>query len=298
MTEKLIHKGMVGEMKDFVHSVKFKILVGILALLFGLMLYAATTGGKQSFVASLMGTVFSPVQKVSSSISNKVSSSLDKFINADEYYDQNQKLRQQLNEQYNQMVDYDKIKEENEHYKEIFGLKDKYPSDKFSPPCRIIGRTTNDIYQSFFIDKGSSDGISLRDPVITGDGLIGIVSEVESTYSKVTTVLSPEYPIGVYCSRTKETGIIEGNYDLAKDGVTRMKMINRDSDIKPGDIIVTSGYSGLVPKDRIIGIVSEVSTDKTGLSINATIKPVANIASITNVFVITEFEGQGVGFNE
>ncbi|MFA5658070.1 MAG: rod shape-determining protein MreC [Oscillospiraceae bacterium] len=283
-------------MKDFLHSFKFKILVGLFAVIFGIMIYAATTGGKDSAVASFFGAVFSPFQKLSTSISQKVSSGIDKFVNADNYYEENQKLKEQLGEMYNQMVDYENIKEENQYYEEILELKEEYSDLKFSPPCKVIGRTTNDIYQSFFIDKGSRDGVSLHDPVITKDGIVGIVDDVELTFSRVTTILSSEYPIGAYCVRTKETGIVEGSFDYAELGFSRMKFINRESEMKTGDIIVSSGHSGLIPKDMIIGIVSELVPDSSGLSLIAQIKPIVELESLTNVFVIIEFEGQGEGY--
>jgi len=289
IAEEVIHT------KDFIHSLKFKILVGILALLFGIMLYTATA---DSAVSSFLGLVFSPVQKLSSSISNKVSTSLDMLTNASKYYKENKELRKQLDELYIQMVDYSTIKDENEQYEKILGLKEEFPDYKFSPPCRVIGRTTNDIYQSFFIDKGSKDGVSLHDPVVTDAGFVGIISDVQMTYSKVTTVLSPEFPMGVYCIRTKETAVLEGTYDIANDGLCQIKFINRDSDITAGDIIVTSGHSGLVPKGRVVGTIEDVSIDKSGLSLNATVKPIVDITDVKNVFVITEFEGQGVEFNE
>ena len=79
IAEEVIHT------KDFIHSLKFKILVGILALLFGIMLYTATAGGNDSAVSSFLGLVFSPVQKLSSSISNKVSTSLDMLTNRNNF---------------------------------------------------------------------------------------------------------------------------------------------------------------------------------------------------------------------
>ena len=196
---------------------------------------------------------------------------------------------------YSKMIDYESVKEENKQYEEILGLKEEFPDLKFSPPCNVIARTQNDIYESFTIDKGSRDGIKIHDPVITKSGLVGIISEVELTYSKVTTILSPEYPIGVYCVETKEPGYIQGTYDIAKDGLCSMKGISLDSSIKIGDIIVTSGNSELAPKERMIGTISEVTTDKGGLTLNAKIKPIVDISQVKNVFVITAFEGQGQG---
>ena len=285
-------------MKDFVHSMKFKILCGILALLIGIMIYAATTSGGQSAMSSFLGAIVSPFQKFSNAISSKVSTTIDTLVNADKYNKENKELKKKMDELYLQMVDYEDVKEENDHYKEILELKKKYPDFKFSPPCKVIGRTTNDMYQSFTIDKGSRDGIKLNDPVITGDGLVGIVSKVDLTYSTVTTILSPKYNPGLISIKSKDTGSLEGNYDCAVDGYTRMRYINRDSKIEVGEVIVTSGHNGLVPKDRIIGTVEKIEMDKGGLSLNATIKPIVKIDEVTNVFVITEFDGQGKGYND
>ena len=283
-------------MKDFIHSLNFKILAGILAFLLGIMIYSATTNGGPSFVSSFVGIIVSLVQKLSTSISNKVSNTLDMFLNEEDYYNENKELKKKLDELYIQMVDYENVKEENSQLKEVLGLKENYPDYQFSPPCKIIGWATNDVYLSFFIDKGSRDGISLYDPVITGDGFVGIVSEVEMTFSQITTTLSSKFPLGVYCVNSKDTGVIEGDYNHAKNGYIKMKYINRDSQIKAGDIIVTSGYGGFVPKDRIVGTVEKVEMDKGGLSLNATIKPIVEIKDLINVFVITEFEGQGEGY--
>ncbi len=285
-------------MKDFLQSLKFKILVGILALLLGIMAYAASTEGGKSFISSAIGVIVSPFQEISTAISNKVSSTLDMLANADEYYEENQKLKKKLDELYADMVDYEKIKDDNEHYKEILELKEDYPDYKFSSPCSIIGWDANDLYKSFTINKGSRDGVEINDPVITGEGIVGIISDVQLTYSKVTTVLSPQYPMGVISSKTKEPGYIEGNYDFANDGFVRMKILNRDTKIVKEDIIVTSGHSGLVPADRIVGIVEKVELDKTGLVSEAWVKPIVDFDNIKNVFVITEFEGQGEGYVE
>lgn len=77
-----------------------------------------------------------------------------------------------------------------------------------------------------------------------------------------------------------------------------MKYIDRSSDIKEGDVIVTSGNSGLFPVDRVIGVVEEVAVEESGLSLFATIRPVVDIDSITNVFVIMDFNGQGEGYED
>ncbi|MEG0615244.1 MAG: rod shape-determining protein MreC [Oscillospiraceae bacterium] len=284
-------------MKEFFHSVKFKIILGIIALLIGVMLYAGTRLINDPGM-SFFGAIFSPIQEFSANISSKVTSSLDTFINAKKYHEENEQLKKQLGELYNEVVDYDKIKSENEQLRQVIGLKKEFPDYVFSPPCSIIAKTTNDRYGSFVIDKGLNDDISPYDPVITAEGLVGVVTKVSATSARVQTILSPDTPVGAYCVRTKDTGVVSGDVELAQDGLCLMKYIDRQSTIKAGDIIVSSGNGGLFPVGRIIGTVKEIKSDDSGLSKNAVIAPVVDIDSVTSVFVITDFNGQGEGYAE
>ena len=282
-------------MKDFFYSKTFKVIICILALLVGVMIYTVKNGTDEH---SVFHKIFSPVEEFSTNISSRVEQTLDTLTNARKYYEDNQKLKAQLDELYTQIVDYEEIKQENDELRKVIGLKEDYPDYEFSPPCAVISKTTNDPFGSFIIDKGSLDGIEVYDPVITEAGLVGIVTKVSSTYSRVTTILSPEVPVGAYCIRNNTTGIIEGDAELAADGLCYMKYIDRDSDIRSGDIIVTSGNSGLFPKGRIVGIIKEVTVDESGLSLTATINPLADVKEVTSVFVITSFNGQGEGYED
>ena len=280
-------------MKDFFKSVRFKIIAGLLAVLLGIMVYSAVSGGSDSLISSAVGAVLSPVQKLSQIIYVKVTETMDMLANASDYYKENQKLKREVSELENRMADYLNTVEENERLREMLELKEKNKDISLSEPCSVIGRTANDITGSFFIDKGSADGISVDDPVITPSGLIGFVFETQLTYSKVRTVLSPKISLGVFCAETGDTGILEGNYSLASDELFTMKFINSESQIKPGNLIITSGYSGIVPKGLLAGTVEGGYPDESGLSLTAVVRPVVPPSSLTSVFVITDFTGKG-----
>ena len=284
-------------MRDFFYSKKFKVIICVLALLVGITLYTVKESSSDPG-NSVIAKVFAPVQKLATSIKNGVEESLSVITNAKQYYEDNKQLRAQLDELYVQIVDYEKLKNENEQLRKVIGLKEDFPDYEFSPPCQIISKTANDPFGSFIIDKGTTDGISVYDPVITDTGLVGIVTKASTTYSRVTTIFSPDVPVGAYCIRNDTTGIVECDAELAAKGICRMKYIEKDSDLKKGDIIVTSGNSGLFPKDRVIGIVEEIYIEDSGLSKTAVIKPVADIKNIQSVFVITSFNGQGENYEE
>ncbi len=283
-------------MKEFFSSKKFIVIACIAAFLIGIMIYAAVSSSNG--ISSAIGTVFSPVQKFSNSISDKVTEWLDMLINARDYYDENQRLKAEIAELYAQISDYTEVSQENDHLREMINLVKSSDGLELSEPCTVIGRTANDIYGSFFINKGKKDGIEYYDPVVTASGLVGFVTEVEYTYSCVTTVLSNEISLGVYCVRTGETGVIEGSYELALDGRVRMVYIPLECEMGSGDVVITSGYSGTVPRGLVVGTIGDTEIAKNGLSRTGLITPTVDPADLKTVFVITDFDGKGSGYDD
>lgn len=284
-------------MKEFFHSVKFKILIGIAALLLGLMTYVAVSGGFASVPEKIINTITYPFVTAANAISDGVGGFIDKLVNADSYKLQNDELRAQLSEMYKTTVDYEELKEENQLLREMLGLKEDNESFVFSEPCDIVARNANDIYGGFTINRGSDDGISLYDPIITPIGLIGRVSEIAPNYSKVTTVLSPQVSVGVFSMRSKVTGVIENDLTSAENGLCLMSNILKDADIRVGDVVATSGGSGLFPKGVIVGVVKEVYDDPNGLSKHALIEPTENCFDAVTVFAVVDFDGKGLSFD-
>lgn len=283
-------------MKDFFKSKKFKVILCIAAFSIGIMLYAALSSS--TAISSGLGAILSPIQRASESISSWVRERIDMLINAGDYYEENQRLRDEINELNSQMVDYLETKQENEHLREMVGLAQSSPGIEFSEPCTVIGRTANDIFGSFFIDKGTKDGVSINDPVVTKDGLVGFITEAEYTYSRVTPITSNELSIGVYCVRTGETGVTQGSFELAEEGILSMIYVPLDCEMSEGDIIVTSGYSGLVPKGLVVGKIGETEIAPNGLSRIAEVTPSCDAAELKTVYVIVDFDGKGSGYEQ
>ena len=279
-------------MKDFFHSVKFKIIVCIFALVFGFMIYAAIEGGNVIFPQSIMETITQPLSNTATSISDWVESTLDTFVNAQKYRNENIMLREKLNEMYEQIRDKEKIDEENSKLREMLDIEQRNPDYEWSAPCSVIARNANDIYGGFTINKGSNDGIELHDPVFTTIGLVGVVTEISPNYSVVTTILSTDVTVGAITSESDTVGIIENDVKYSADGCCLMSYINKNSHISVGEVVLTSGGS-VFPSELTIGTIKEIYNDSNGLTLHAVIEPTENVFNVTDVFVITSFEGQG-----
>ena len=94
------------------------------------------------------------------------------------------------------------------------------------------------------LDKGSNHGVELGDLVTTVDGMAGYVSELYSNTCEITTVIDVEMQCGALITRTRETAIAEGDYDLMADGNLRLSYLTEDTSVVIGDTVETSGRGG------------------------------------------------------
>ena len=87
-------------------------------------------------------------------------------------------------------------------------------------------------------------------------------------------------------------GIVEGSIASSQKGQTRLIHIDKNNKFKVGDLIITSGTSGLFPKDYSIGRIKSIDLDSNGLSDCAVIEPCADVTRLSSVYVITDFTGK------
>ncbi len=278
-------------MRFFFRSKQFKIILTVLITLIAVSVIFSIIGSAMAPQSNIIGTVTAPLRSAITGISNGVSDFFDALSGGNEAMLQNAELESQLSELREQLADYEKITKENEFYKNYLEIKDQNPDFKFSP-ATLISRDTSDPYKGFVINKGSSDGVSAHDPVITDAGLVGFVSEVGLTTSKVVTILSPDLTLGALDNRTNDSGTITGSLELNENGFTKFKNLSRSCSVAVGDYVITSG-EGVFPKGVLIGTIESISNDKYNTSLFASVKPFVDFDNLRDVMVITDFEGQG-----
>ncbi|MBQ5321038.1 MAG: rod shape-determining protein MreC [Oscillospiraceae bacterium] len=275
-------------MRKFFSSITFKIVLAIAVVLAGLMVYSAANPGETSFIEKMLTVVAAPFQGIASSISSSVSTFWTNITSPHRIAKENEELKAEIADLKNQMVDFENYKNENERMKELLQIKEENPNLTLVS-ADIIGRDTDDYGTSFTIDKGSFSGVSLRDAVITPAGMVGVVTEVFPTSARVTTVLSTDLQIGARILRTRDTGVCGGVTSWALNSTMKLSYISRDSKVAAGDLVVTSGASGLYPEDLILGTVREVLSEPNGVSLYAVLETIENINDIKGVYVVTDF---------
>ena len=276
-------------MKDFFDTWKFKILVIVAVFLVGIMAYAGANGRLTAAPQELLSVVLTPLQKVTSALSGGAASVWEKYTSIDDVMDRNEQLEAENAELRQQMVDYDRIKAENDAYKALARIQDTN-SEASYVSAFVIGRDPLDEFGGFTLDQGSTDGVAVNDAIISDRGyLLGVVVEVDATSCKGMTILHPSFNAAGVISRTRENGIITGSADYAADGQCVLTNLDRTTEARKGDQVITTGLGGVFPANLLVGTVQEVVPEQSGKSSSAVILPGADPRTVKHVFIVTEY---------
>lgn len=276
-------------MKDFFDTWKFKILVIVAVFLVGIMAYAGANGRLTAAPQELLSVVLTPLQKVTSALSGGAASVWEKYTSIDDVMDRNEQLEAENAELRQQMVDYDRIKAENDAYKALARIQDTN-SEASYVSAFVIGRDPLDVFGGFTLDQGSTDGVAVNDAIISDRGyLLGVVVEVDATSCKVMTILHPSFNAAGVVSRTRENGILNGNTTYAPDGLCTLTNLERSTETRAGDQVITTGLGGVFPPDLLVGTVQDVVPEASGKSSIAVVRPGADPRTAKHVFIITAY---------
>ena len=271
-------------------SKNFKILMIAVVILLGVLVYGLNAG--TSVFSNVFGTVSAPLLTAGTNTTEGAK----EFLNLDgmskeelkalynDLSEENQKLREQL-------VDYYTLKDENASYENILSVKKAMPDLQLAAGS-VVGRDPNDVF-GFTINCGSLAGVSVGDAVITETGVVGVVEEVYAASSRVRSILSEKTQIGATDKSCKESGVVTSDIQFANSGKVKMLYLTRDTEVQPGSIITTSGAGGVFPGDLLIGRVDSVERSNADSSYYAILTPYVDVTEVTDVFVVTDFDGKG-----
>lgn len=208
-----------------------------------------------------------------------ISSVLNDLFSTSSLRNENEKLRE-INAEL--MLQVSKLREYaimGDELKGLLGLKDTSEYPLF--PATIISKSLSKVQGTFTINIGTAEGVLAGMPVITHRGLVGIIHSVSENSSILRTLQNVDLKITVKCERTREHAVMKWNGD-------DLTMINipKTFEIKPGDRIITSEISSIVPVPIPIGIAAEFGNSETGIFNEIKVVPFIDFYSTEYVFVL------------
>ena len=275
----------------FLKSSAFKMFAIIAAALLAGSVFAVASRSGSSPLTSVISVVFGPLSRLSSFVAAEFADIPISFKSSSELLKENEELQKKIDNLTDQLVDYEQLRHKNEFYQQFLNIKEEH-SDYTFAEAAIIGRDAADNMGSFTLNKGSAHGIRVNNPVIYGKYLVGVIASVTPTQCTVNTILNPKVNVSAYEVRTRDLGYVTSTVALAQDGHCHMPGLSSSTAVTAGGIVCTSGVGGIFPRDLIIGNIVDVVDGTVDISASAIIEPGMDFAEITDVFIITSFDGQ------
>ncbi len=260
------------------------IIITVLVLVF--MIFSTVSREKSPFLSNAAGVIVTPVQKVFWNIGSATTGFFSRLSELREYKDKYEQAQTEITALEEKTRELYKLENENERLRLLLGLKNE-AKNFVSVGAEVIAKDPGNWYNTFIIDKGTGDGISKNDAVMTDKGLVGYIYEVGSTWAKVMTIIDSGSSLGATVERTNDRAIVEGELELMEKGECRMSYISKDASVVVGDYVETSGLGGIYPKGLLIGKIKEIVPDLQGLYYGAIIETAVDFEKINEVLIIT-----------
>lgn len=177
---------------------------------------------------------------------------------------------------------------ENTRLRNVLKLKELH-EDYDLTDAYIIGWSSTDWSNTFTINRGSNVGIEENMVAITDNGeVVGLVTQVGANFAEVKTVLDSTLEISATIATSGYNGMVSGGYIRGNDKLLQMDYLPSSSIIRNKDQVVTSG-STVYPRGLILGHVVDAGFKETGVAKYAVLQPAAEISSLEQVFILTNF---------
>jgi rod shape-determining protein MreC len=232
-------------------------------------------------VRSAVLDVFEPVGNFASDTLRPVGDAWNGAFGYDDVKNENEQLRQRIDELEGQITSGDVAKQSLQQLLEQVDIP--FVGDIPTASARVVSGAVANFDHTIEIDKGENAGIKTGMAVVTGRGMIGRVSTTSADRATVELLSSGAFTVGFSMVGTNVLGTVKGQ----ADGVHLTATTDMDSLVLPGQILVTSGLSSSrYPQGLPIGIVANISDDDGSLDRQLDVRMLADLSDLTFVSVV------------
>jgi len=263
------------------------LLVVAVALAVVTTVIVAISGGATAG-ENIMSSLLQPVRSGVAAIDRQALKIYNYIFAYESLEAENAALKAQILEMEEDVRTAQELQRENERYEQLLELKDQH-EDYQLEPAYIISWDASSWRSSFTIGKGTNRGLEVGMCAITENGqVVGLVTDVGANWATVTTILDNGLEISASIASSGYNGVVQGTYQSEDTRLLRMNYLTNEAVIKNGDQVVTTG-STLYPKGLLLGNITNVSLDETGVAKFASLQASCSLENLEQVFVITEY---------
>ena len=252
------------------------LLVGIVG---GLLL----SPGSGRTVEGIGSQVLEPLQGGVSGLLGQVEDVTSVVRRMAELSRQNDQYREEIDRLQSEIARLRELEVENRDLRNLLGLKQRSGAGELVP-VRVIARDPSPFVQAITVDRGSDDGVKEGMTIITWRGVVGRVSRVGPSSSKVLLITDTSSSISgrVQSSDSRLTGIIKGR----PEGGLIMQRIPQEESLQMGETVVTSDFGGLLPEGLVVGQIVQIRRKDVDVMQEAIIEPSADMNRLERLYVL------------
>ena len=224
---------------------------------------------------------FKPLLLVESQLTDDASDFLRNYFDLVGVREENLRLKQRLAQLEGQQRQMAELEAENHHLADLLELRDALGTTAIA--ANVIGSDATGLSQTLMLSEGDHQGLRRDMAVVSINGVVGKLIAVSHDAARVLLISDHNSALDAFDQRSRARGIIAG---IVEDGLA-MKYVERSEDIKPGDMIVTSGMDGIFPRGLLVGTAARVSREGPGLFLNIEVKAAVDFRELEQVMILT-----------
>ncbi len=276
-------------MKEYLKKNGIRLGVILLAVILVVTVSSQVLGGSAGFLTNIIVAVREPINKAATSAGSLLDGLYGYIFEYERLQAELEATRNELAAAQEEVRAGQEAVEENRRYEELLGFAEDN-SDYVMEQARITSWSASNWASSFMISKGSNDGIEVGDAVITESGaLVGQVSEVAATSATVNTIIDVDTRVGVLVGTNGSAAMLVGDYTLMTQGQAQVTWLTEGAQLFLDDTILTSGSGDQIPSGLVVGTVTSIQSEAAGQTEYGIITPAADLGSLVQVFIITDF---------
>src|SRR3954470_16939776 len=262
--------------------------------------YREGNGGPIHGVQDVVSTVFSPIESGADRALKPVRDLVNWFHETFDARGDKAKLQDQVASLRNQLA---REQTQQSEAKELSALNELtsggiVPDGTTPVTARVVGRSPTVWYSTVTIDKGSSDGVRIDDPVVAAQGLAGKVTQTTPNTAQVTLITDADSAVTARGTPSGATGVVEPNVCNPRD--LQLDYLERGTQIAKGQMVVTSGFStgnlgSIFPPGIPIGEITTATVEEQQAYQRVHLGAFADLRDMEFVKVLTTQSGKGSG---
>ena len=272
-------------MPNSVKRMSVPIVFGALALLAIITMVSdrrslAEGGRNLPWWQGLLLDLVAPLQDLVATPVDQVRAVWAGYVDLLDVREDSQRMRQRIAELEEENLQYREALVASGHLQQIAAMRDDFEIPML--PAEVVGLDVAPWFRSVLVDRGRTHGVRAGNPVISAEGVVGLVTATSGRAAKTMLLLDRQSAIDGIVQRSRARGIVRGR---GTDEL-EFEFVVRGGDVQPGDVVITSGLGGVYPKGLRIGEIVEVADPGGRLLQTARLRPAVDFGRLEQVFVM------------